>query len=147
RLLTKAQAEALTAFAVKVGEYERLMGYPPRTAKSAAFEVGHRGVSQFAVSGELERRARKAKRLHERLLDSIPEGVWRDSVYALAVESRHVSTGLAPGIAQIADAIGAILSGVAKRPQLRRIIKKPRTQAQRAAVLVMALEHHMQPDH
>jgi hypothetical protein len=115
RLLSRAQAETLCAFARHVGEYEALMGFPRRSARSAAFEVGHRGVTISIVPGSDDRRIQRVKRRHEDLMAVIPSGEWRDAVFALAVEDTQVNPIMAKGIIQIVHALQTILGGDDRR--------------------------------
>src|SRR5260370_32308160 len=98
-VMSAAEADALFELGRHLGRYRRLMGFPRRVARSAAFDLGYGGPSDYVVPAELERQAQVEKRLHQRIRDVLPtEAAW-DVLYAICAENRHVNPIYAGDIA------------------------------------------------
>jgi hypothetical protein len=143
KVLSASEAEALFELGRHLGRYRRLMGFPRPAARSAAFDLGYGGPSDYVVPAELERLAQVEKRLHERIRDAVPtEAAW-DALYAICAENRHVNPIHAADIARFARAVATVFANRNAFGKVRKATPKPkRSPAQRAAVLVGMLEDY-----
>jgi hypothetical protein len=143
KVISATEAEALFELGRHLGRYRRLMGFPRPVARSAAFDLGYSGPSDYVIPAELERQAQVEKRLHQRIRDAIPtEAAW-DALYAICAENRHVNPIYAADIARFARAIATVFANRAGFGKVKQA--KPRAQrspAKRAAILVDMLEDY-----
>jgi hypothetical protein len=142
-VITAAEADALFELGRHLGRYQRLMGLPKPTARSAAYDLGYSGPSDYAVPAELERLARIEKRLHARIRDAVPSGAVWDALYAVCAENRHVNPMHGTDIARFARAIAAVFANRTGSRKLQKTPPRPQhPPARRAAILVDMLERY-----
>ncbi len=143
KVITATEADALFELGRHLGRYRRLVGFPKPVARSAAFDLGYSGPSDYTIPAELERLAQIEKRLHERIRDAIPtEAAW-DVLYAICAENRHVNPIYAADIARFARAIDTVFANRNRFQKTQNVKRRPkRAPAQRAAMLVNMLEQY-----
>jgi hypothetical protein len=126
-----------------LGRYHRLLGFPRPVARSAAFNLGYSGPSDYVIPAELERQAQIEKRLHERIRDVIPSETAWDLLHAICAENRHVNPIHAADIARLARAVATVFASRNASGKAQKTKPKPsRSPAQRAAILVGMLEDY-----
>jgi hypothetical protein len=143
KVITATEADALFALGRHLGRYQRLMGIPKPTARSAAFDLGYSGPSDYVVPADLERQAQVEKRLHRRVRDAVPsEAVW-DALYAICAENRHVNPMFSADVARFARGLAAVFANRSSFGKVEKGKSKPkRSPGQRAAMLVNMLEDY-----
>jgi hypothetical protein len=143
KVISAGEAEALFELARHLGRYQRLLGFARPVVRSAAFDLGYSGPSDYIVPADLERHARIEKRLHERIRDVVPNETAWDLLHALCAENRHVNPVHAADIARLARAVATVFASRNTLGRLRKATPKPkRSPAQRAAMLVSMLEDY-----
>jgi hypothetical protein len=143
KVISASEAEALFELGRHLGRYHRLLGFPRPVARSAAFNLGYSGPSDYVIPAELERQARAEKRLHERIRDVVPSETAWDLLHAICAENRHVNPIHAADIARLARAVATVFASRNTFGKLRKATPKPsRSPAQRAAILVGMLEDY-----
>jgi hypothetical protein len=126
-----------------LGRYHRLLGFPRPVARSAAFDLGYSGPSDYIIPAELERQAQTEKRLHARIRDVVPNETAWDLLHAICAENRHVNPIHAADVARLARAVATVFANRNAPGKMRKATPKPkRSPAQLAAILVGMLEDY-----
>jgi len=143
KVISASEAETLFELARHLGRYQRLQGFARPVVRSAAFDLGYSGPSDYIVPAELERQARIEKRLHERIRDAVPNEAGWDLLHALCAENRHVNPIHAADIARLARAVSTVFASRNALGKMQKAKRKAKhSPAQRATILVGMLEDY-----
>jgi hypothetical protein len=143
KVISASEAETLFELGRHLGRYHRLLGFPRPVARSAAFDLGYGGPSDYVVPAELERHAQAEKRLHQRIRDVVASETAWDLLHAICAENRHVNPIHAADIARLARAVATVFANRNTFGKLRKTTPKPkRSPAQRATTLIGMLEDY-----